>query len=128
VTQPPVDSPPAAAGRRGKTTIAHDVLLTIARLSALSVPGVASTSAVPGGVNRLFHRAAVEGDGVRIDVRDQAVTVDLYLVIEHNRNVREVSRAVQSAVARAVQEMVGMDVDAVNVHIDDIAYPEQEAH
>jgi uncharacterized alkaline shock family protein YloU len=30
-------------------------------------------------------------------------------------------------VARAIQEMVGMDVLAVNVHIEDIAYPEAEA-
>lgn len=112
-------------GRRGKTTIAPDVLLTIARLSALGTPGVARTSGVAGGVNRLFKRGA--DDGVRIEVKDHAVTIDLYLVVEHNHNVREVSRAVQAAVARAIQEMVGMDVLAVNVHIEDIAYPEQEA-
>jgi uncharacterized alkaline shock family protein YloU len=115
----------APAGRRGKTTIAPDVLLTIARLSALGVPGVARTSQVPGGVNRLFRRGA--DDGVRIEVRDQAVAVDLYLVVEHERNVREVSRAAQAAVARAIQEMVGMDVLAVNIHIEDVAYPEREA-
>jgi uncharacterized alkaline shock family protein YloU len=111
--------------RRGKTTIAPEVLLTIARLSALGVPGVARTSPVPGGANRLFRRG-VE-DGVRIEVQDMAVAVDLYLVVEHNLNVREVSREVQAAVARAIQEMVGMDVQAVNVHIEDVAYPEQEA-
>ncbi len=115
-----------AADRRGKTTIAPDVLLTIARLSALSVPGVARTSPVPGGVNRLFRRGA--NDGVRLEVRNLAVTVDLYLVVENDRNVREVSRAVQAGVARAIQEMVGMDVVAVNIHIEDVAYPEQEAH
>jgi uncharacterized alkaline shock family protein YloU len=111
--------------RRGRTTIAPEVLLTIARLSALGTPGVARTSPVPGGVNRLFKRGA--DDGVRIEVRDQAVAVDLYLVTDHGHNVREVSRAVQAAVARAIQEMVGMDVQAVHIHIEDIAYPEQEA-
>jgi uncharacterized alkaline shock family protein YloU len=111
--------------RRGKTTIAPEVLLTIARLSALGTPGVARTSPVPGGVNRLLKRGV--DDGVRIEVRDQAVTIDFYLVLEHDHNVREVSRAVQAAVARAIQEMVGMDVLAVNIHIEDIAYPEQEA-
>jgi uncharacterized alkaline shock family protein YloU len=111
--------------RRGKTTIAPEVLLTIARLSALGTPGVARTSPVPGGVNRLLKRGV--DDGVRIEVRDQAVTVDFYLVLENGHNVREVSRAVQATVARAIQEMVGMDVLAVNIHIEDIAYPEQEA-
>jgi uncharacterized alkaline shock family protein YloU len=115
----------AGEPKQGKTTIAPEVLVTIARLSALGTPGVARTSPAPGGVNRLLRRDAE--DGVRIDVKDHSVTVDLYLVIEHDQNVRAVSRAAQAAVARAIAEMVGMEVVAINVHIEDIAYPEQEA-
>jgi uncharacterized alkaline shock family protein YloU len=37
--------------------------------------------------------------------------------------VRDTCRAVQTEVARAIQDMVGMDVLAVNVHIDDVYYP-----
>lgn len=121
------EAAPAAAHyeRQGKTTIAPEVLLTIARLSALGVPGVTRMEPVPGGVDRIFKRGV--HDGVRLAVKDHAVTVELYLVLEHGRNVREVSRSVQSAVARAIQEMVGMDVTAVNIHVEDVAYPEQEA-
>lgn len=118
-------TPEVSGERQGKTTIAPDVLLTIARLSALGVPGVSRVEPVPGGVDRLFKRGV--HDGVRIAVKDHSVTVDLYLVVEHDRSVRAISRAVQAAVARAIQEMVGMDVLAVNIHIEDIAYPEQEA-
>ena len=109
----------------GKTTIAPEVLLTIARLSALAVPGVVRVEPVPGGVDRLFKRGVHAG--VRIAVKDHAVVVDLYLVLAPDRNVRDVSRAVQAAVARALQEMVGMSAAAVNVHIEDVAIPEQEA-
>ena len=105
----------------GKTIIAPDVLLGIARLSALGVPGVARMSPVPGGVNRLFRRGI--GDGVRIEVKDQAVSVDLYLVVNPDTQLQDVSRAVQSEVARAIQEMVGMVVLSVNVHIEDVALP-----
>jgi uncharacterized alkaline shock family protein YloU len=105
--------------RRGKTTIAHDVLLTIARLSAVQTPGVARTSPLPGGVDRIFKRG-IE-DGVHIAVRGQAVLVDLYLVLQPGYNLRAVGRAVQSAVRRAIEEMVGMDVLAVNVHVEDIS-------
>jgi uncharacterized alkaline shock family protein YloU len=119
-------SPQAGAdARRGKTTIAHDVLLTIARLSALQTPGVARTSPLPGGADRIFKRG-IE-DGVRIEVRDQAVLVDLYLVLAPGYNLREVGRAVQAAVRRAIEEMVGMDVLSVNVHVEDISDPEREA-
>ncbi len=109
--------------RQGKTIIAPDVLVTIAKLSALGVAGVARTSPVPGGVNRLFKRGANEG--VRIEVKDHAVAVDLYLVVEHDTNVRNVSRTVQSEVARAIQEMVGMEVLSVDVHIEDVAFDNQ---
>ena len=112
---------PGEARPTGKTTIAPEVLLTIARLSALGVPGVAGTSLPPAGVSRLFKRGVIEG--VQVDVDDQMVTVEVYLVVEHDHSVREVGRAVQAAVARAIQEMTGMGVRAVNVHVEDVAYP-----
>lgn len=108
-----------------KTTIAPDVLVTIARLSALSVPGVSRMAQVTGGVNRLFKRGLQEG--VRIEVKDNVLAVDLYLILKKDMNIREVSRNVQMQVARALQEMVGMDIGKVEIHIEDIDYEELEA-
>jgi uncharacterized alkaline shock family protein YloU len=111
--------------RRGKTTIAPEALVTIAKLATLAVPGVARMGSVPGGVNRWFKRGSA--DGVQIEVADNTVTVGLYLVAAAGQNVLEVSRGVQAEVARAMQEMVGMDVLAVNVTIDDVEYDGQLA-
>lgn len=107
----------------GKTTIAPDVLLTIARLTALSIPGVNHLSNIPGGVNRLFARGV--GEGVRIVVENGTVLVDLYVILNSDINIREVSRSIQHQVTRAINEMVGMDVGRVNVHIEDIHYEPQ---
>ena len=108
---------------QGKTTVAPDVLLTIARLSALSVPGVSRMARVPGGVNRLFKRGI--GDGVRIEVKDNTVTANLYLILGQHVNIREVSRNVQQQVSRALQEMVGMDIGGIEIHIEDIDMGEE---
>ncbi len=105
----------------GKTTVAPEVLLAIARMAALEVPGVYALHPTPGGVNRLLKRGA--GEGVQLNINDNVVDVDLYLVLEHNVNLRQVSREVQQAVARAIEEMVGMTVGHINVHIEDIHYP-----
>jgi uncharacterized alkaline shock family protein YloU len=51
----------------------------------------------------------------------------LHLVLQQDVNIREVSRNVQQNVARAIQEMVGMDVGYVNIHIEDIDYEDSEA-
>lgn len=110
---------------QGKTTVAPDVLITIARLSALSVPGVSRMAQVPGGVNRLFKRGAHEG--VRLQVTDNTVFANLYLILKKDVNIREVSRNVQHQVSRALQEMVGMEIGEVQIHIEDIDYEETEA-
>jgi len=104
----------------GRTTIAPDVLLTIARLSALSVDGVSSIAPVPGGFNRLLRRG--ESFGVRAEVEDGVVYLDLYLIVRDGVNVREVSRQVQQQVARAISEMLSMEVGHVNIHIEDISF------
>ena len=110
---------------QGKTTVSPDVLITIARLSALSVPGVSRLAPISGGVNRFFRRGA--SDGVRIETQDNTVFVDMFLALKQDVNVREVSRNVQQQVARAIQEMVGMDVGHVNIHIENIDYEDEEA-
>ena len=106
----------------GKTTVSPDVLISIAKLSALGVPGVSRMAPVSGGVNRLFRKGANEG--VRIVVEEDTVFADIYLVLKEDVNIREVSRNVQQKVVRAIQEMVGMDVGHVDIHIEDIDYEE----
>ncbi len=103
----------------GKTTLTPDVLLTIARMAALEVEGVKDMAPVKGGVNSLFRRGL---EGVRMAIEDNIVLVDLYLVLDSNVNIRDVSRKVQQAVARAIVEMTGLEVGHVNIHIEDIFY------
>ena len=115
--QKTTDNAPAS----GKTTIAPEVLLTIARLTTLDVPGVSRMGNTPGGANRLFNRRF--GEGVRIDIQDDTVSAEIYVILDNNVNIRDVSRMVQGHVSRAISEMVGMRVGRVNVHIEDIDYP-----
>ncbi len=110
---------------QGKTTVSPEVLMTIARLSALGVPGVSRLAPVSGGVNRLFKRGT--GDGVRIETEENVVYVNLHLILKQDVNIREVSRNVQQNVTRAIQDMVGMDVGHVDIHIEDIEYEDNEA-
>ena len=107
----------------GKTTVAPDVLVTIVKESALSVPGVSRMADVSGGVNRLFKRGV--HNGVRIEVEDNVVVASLYLILNKDVNIRDVGRSVQHQVARAIQEMVGMEVGSIEIHVEDIEYEEE---
>ena len=104
----------------GKTTIAIDVLLAIARLTALNVPGV-SRLVTPAGVKGIFKRSHHQ-DGVSILVEDDTVNADLFLTLKNDYNILEVCHKVQHDVARAISEMVGMQVGRIDVQVEDIDY------
>lgn len=104
----------------GKTTIAPDVLVTIARLTTLSVPGVSQMSPVPRDMTRFFYRYANEG--VMINVENDTVYADIYVILHCDTSVREVCHEIQAKVARAISEMIGMEAGRVNVHVEDIDY------
>lgn len=106
--------------RIGTITIAPEVLATTARLTTLAVPGVARLISPPG-VGRLL-----QNDGVRIEISADTVYVKVYVVTDPDVNMLSVGREVQREVTRALQEMVGVEVEAVDVHIEDVAYPSGE--
>jgi uncharacterized alkaline shock family protein YloU len=103
----------------GQTTVAPDVLLSIARLTALGVAGVQAMGKAP-----LWKRETHTADGVRLQIVDGVVDLDLYLILEKDTNLRQVARDVQEAVTLAVSKMIGMQPGHINVHIEDIFFPE----
>jgi uncharacterized alkaline shock family protein YloU len=100
------------AESRGRVTIAQNVLDTIVQLTTLGVPGVARLGA--------RHPLRRGGDGVHVEVSDNRVEVDVFVIVEPEANMREVGRMIQSEIARAMQEIVGMEVSTVNVHVQDV--------
>jgi uncharacterized alkaline shock family protein YloU len=102
----------------GKTTMTPDVLMTIASMTALAVEGVGGMARARGAKG-LFKN---NPEGVRVEVEDGIVLVDLYLLVKENVNIREVGREVQQHVARAITEMTGLEVGHVNIHVEDIVF------
>ena len=107
----------------GAVTIAPEVLVTIVRLATEDIPGVHSMSTDwTRDVNRFFGNTNV-GDGVQTRVQGERVSVDLYVVVEPDTNMLELGRHIQAEVTRSIEELLGMEVQEVNVHIEDVCYP-----
>jgi uncharacterized alkaline shock family protein YloU len=78
-------------------------------------------------VNRFLGNTQV-GEGVRVHVHDNGqVSVDLFVVVDHDVNMLQLGRHVQNEVTRAIEEMLGMEVREVNVHVEDVYYPPADA-
>ncbi|HEY4688663.1 MAG TPA: Asp23/Gls24 family envelope stress response protein [Anaerolineae bacterium] len=97
---------------QGRVTIAQNVLDTIVQLTTLNVPGVARL-----GARSAFRRSK---DGIHVEVVEHQVNVDVYVVVLPDVNMYEVGKTIQAEIARAMKEIVGMEVTIVNVHIQDV--------
>ena len=105
----------------GSVTVEPTVLETIARLTTLEVPGVAGI--VESDVERLL---GTPGHSVSVQVGDGRVSVDLHIIAAPDQSLLQLGRKVQHEVARAVRQMIGMPVEAVNVHIEDVMSAEPD--
>jgi uncharacterized alkaline shock family protein YloU len=105
---------------QGMTTVAPDVILNIAKLTTLGIEGVSQMSTTTS-MSEIFQRGN-KGNGVRVLIKEKIVFIDLHVVLEQDTNVRQVSREIQEDVARAVKEMVGLEIGEIKIHIEDINY------
>ena len=105
---------------QGSVTIAPEVLLALVRFTALATPGVARLSTEnPSGVYRLFSGKASQG--IQIEIEDHTVSIDLFIIAEPDVQMLPLGQLLQREVTRAIQDVVGMPVKEINVHIDDVA-------
>jgi uncharacterized alkaline shock family protein YloU len=61
------------------------------------------------------------GRGVEVNVLDDQVTADVFLMAKRDVDLLQMGRTLQSKVTRAIQDIVGMNVREINVHVEDIA-------
>ena len=101
----------------GTVQIADDVVAMIASLAATEVDGV---SAMAGNVtNELMSKVGVKSltKGVKVEVLDKNVTVDLTVTMEYGYNIPATCQAVQQKVKNAIENMTGLTCSDVNIRI-----------
>lgn len=101
----------------GVVQIADDVVAMIASLAATEVDGV---SAMVGTItNELMSKVGMKKltKGVRVDVLEGNVTVDLAVIMEYGYNIPATCQAVQTKVKSAIENMTGLNCTDVNIRI-----------
>ncbi len=104
----------------GVVRVARQVLSTIVINTALQIPGVVRMAQINDQWARLLGRE-VPRQGVALTIKNNTFAADLYLIVESGSNIVKVGTAVQEEVASAIEEMIGMQVQDVNVYIQDVA-------
>lgn len=109
----------------GEVRIADEVVAIIAGLAATEVDGVDSMA---GNItNELVGKLGMKNlsKGVKVDVTEEHVSVDLSLNIKYGYNIPDVSERVQDRVKSAIENMTGLTVLDVNIHIAGVNINEQ---
>lgn len=101
----------------GEVQIADEVVAIIAGLAATEVEGVSSMA---GNItNELVSKLGMKNlsKGVRVEVLDGSVEVEVALNIAYGFAIPDVSAKVQEKVKTAIETMTGLNVALVNVRI-----------
>ncbi len=101
----------------GEVQIADEVVAIIAGLAATEVEGVDSMA---GNItNELVGKLGMKNlsKGVKVDVTEEHVSVDLSLNLKYGYNIPDVGEKVQDRVKSAIENMTGLSVLDVNIKI-----------
>ncbi|HEU4781809.1 MAG TPA: Asp23/Gls24 family envelope stress response protein [Ktedonobacterales bacterium] len=120
VKTPPLPVDDYSTENLGSVRIARRVLRTVIEEAALSVQGVARLAMNVSQWPHLIGRS-LPIHGVALVVRDDVVSIDLYLIAQPDVNLIGVGVAVQEAVGQAVDHILGMRASEINVYVQDVA-------
>jgi uncharacterized alkaline shock family protein YloU len=111
----------------GAVQIHNNVIATIARLAALKVAGVAEMSGTfVDGLAGMIGRKQTDR-GIRVELTDGSVAIDLHVVLEFGVRIPQVAWQVQNEVRQAIEQMTGKAVKAVNVIVQSMRFPGENA-
>ena len=103
---------------RGRIEVSPAAIASIAYdaiVGCYGVVGTASKDLATGIATRLTHDRK---PGVAVHVEDGQVTIDVYVIIEYGTRIATVARSVMDVVQFRVERTLGIDVRAVNVHVE----------
>jgi uncharacterized alkaline shock family protein YloU len=102
----------------GRIEISQRAIASIAAdavLRSYGVVGMASAR-LKDGLAEMLRREHLER-GVVVRIKDDEVTIDLFVVLEHGIRISEVGRNIAQAVKFAVEKAIGVPVAHVSVNV-----------
>ncbi len=118
---------------RGKTSIADTAVRKIAGIATREVEGVhnlgtggaravgALRQRIPGSSGRNVAQ------GVGVEVGERQAAIDLDVIVDYGVSIVDIAQAIRGNVVSSVEGMTGLEVTEVNIAVDDIHIPEEDA-
>jgi uncharacterized alkaline shock family protein YloU len=106
----------------GTVRIAPSVIAMIVSLTARSVAGVAAMGQISRPPSRVLQRPDTgNAPGVTLQVRNGKLATDVYIVAEPDTNLRKLGQTLQRKIREALDRMIGIPAEQVNIYIEDVS-------
>jgi uncharacterized alkaline shock family protein YloU len=101
--------------------IADDVIAVIAGAAASEVPGVSSMAGgFAGGISEVFSGKKNFAKGIKVEAGEKETRIDVNIIVEYGVRIPDVAFEIQNRVKKAVENMTGLTVEEVNVHVQGV--------
>ena len=101
--------------------IANDVISVIAGVAVSEVPGVASMAGgFAGGISEVLSGKKNLSKGIKVEADEKDVKIDVNIIVEYGSRIPDVAFEIQNRVKKSVENMTGLKVAEVNVHVQGV--------
>ena len=103
--------------------ISDDVVAVIAGMAASEVSGVAEMAGgFAGGISEVLSGKKNLAKGIKVEILDNKETrIDVNIIVEYGARIPDVAFEIQKRVKKSVENMTGLSVLEVNVHVQGVS-------
>ena len=110
----------------GNLKISEDVISTVTKLTVKEVKGVHSLALSPANLKDALLKVDANRP-IRISLNGDVAQIDISVNLRYGFKIREVAEEIQTSVKDAVQNMTGIVVSKVNLHITGVSFAGEAA-
>ncbi len=100
--------------------ISNEAVATYAGIAVSEVPGVYGMSGGFAGITEALSGKKNLTKGIKVDVEEKNAKIDVSIIVEYGARIPEVAFEIQSRVKKSVENMTGLKVLEVNVHVQGV--------
>ena len=101
--------------------ISSDVVAVIAGVAVSEVQGVSGMSGgFAGGITEVLSGKKNLAKGIKVEINDDIAKIDVNIIVEYGSRIPDVAFEIQNRVKKSVENMTGLKVEEVNVHIQGV--------
>ena len=101
--------------------ISNDVVAVIAGVAVSEVQGVSGMAGgFAGGISEVLSGKKNLAKGIKVEIAEKDVKIDVNIIVEYGSRIPDVAFEIQNRVKKAVENMTGLNVEEVNVHVQGV--------